>query len=153
MRSRVRLVFVTLTILAISPGCAGGRKVPITQYPAFWQPELKRVAVIPFSSKTGSAGDGETLAGQVQAALVRNGTYDVFTREQAHLQGIDSEKVLSMVESGQYEETRRIGRLATVQALLVFHCINNFGWYPPLPHGRGSEKRRPTPETLSAMEH
>ena len=41
----------------------------------------------------------------------------------------------------------------TGNAPLVFHCINNFGWYPPLPHGRGSEKRRPIPETLSAMEH
>jgi hypothetical protein len=64
-----------LLLAAAVGGCAA--EVTVRQYPPFYDPELKSVAVVPFANDTLRARAGEFLANRVAAALKANGTYTV----------------------------------------------------------------------------
>ena len=71
-----------LILLAAAGLCGCSKEIPIVQYPAFWRPELKSIAVTPFRCASGQEEAGNVLADKLAAALVANGTYRVFNRNE-----------------------------------------------------------------------
>jgi hypothetical protein len=103
-------------------GCGGGKKgrIWITHYPAFYQPELKRVAVLPFGNRTQDPAAGQRISDKVSALLTNNGTYEVYTR--AHLADVLGEKDLAAAGIIDADAAMRIGKLKSVQALICGVC-------------------------------
>ena len=66
---------VLLALGALSTGC--GTKMWIKQYPEFYRPQLKAVAVLPFVNRTSTPNAGEIVAERLSDALKANGTYNV----------------------------------------------------------------------------
>jgi hypothetical protein len=122
LRTIVPAPFV-VAVVSLTSGCGGSSKkdqIWIYQYPAFYKPDLKRIAVLPFGNRTRVRGVGERISDKVSAILTNNRTYEVYTR--THLKDIDKE--LKMAESGiiDAEAAKRIGRLKSVQALVCGVC-------------------------------
>ena len=110
-------------VLPLVAGCAGSGKkdkIWIYQYPDYYRPDLKRVAVLPFGNRSRHRGVGGRISDKVSAILTNNRTYEIYTR--VHLKDIDKE--LKMAESGiiDPEAAKRIGRLKSVQALICGVC-------------------------------
>jgi len=69
---------VWIACLAIAAGgCT--KTFWVRQYPAFYDPELKTVAVVPFYNETDDPRAGEVVAHRLAAALTDNGTYAVLS--------------------------------------------------------------------------
>lgn len=68
-----------LVLAALLAASAGGCKATLTlkQYPPFYDPRLKSIAVAPFADHTLHPGSGQFVAERLAAALAANGTYDV----------------------------------------------------------------------------
>lgn len=64
--------------MVLAAGC-GSKSFWVQQYPPFYTPELKTVAVVPFENRTPQVGSGGLIAGDVAAELARNGTYKVLS--------------------------------------------------------------------------
>ncbi|MHC4562107.1 MAG: hypothetical protein ACYS8X_04955 [Planctomycetota bacterium] len=79
MRRKGRYLLVVLGGLALLAGMSAGCavKIPIDQYPAFWQEgEIETVAVAPFVTRAGQHPEaGGALADALAAKLTHNGTY------------------------------------------------------------------------------
>ena len=65
-------------------GCGGGSgtrkgRIIVYQYPEFYQPELKRIAVLPFRDPPNSPGAGQKISDDIATLLTKNGTYEVYT--------------------------------------------------------------------------
>ncbi len=106
-------------VLTALLGCGGSTKkdkIWIYQYPRFYRPDLRRIAVLPFGNRTRVRGVGERISDKVSALLTNNGTYEVYTR--VHLKDILTE--LDLAEAGiiEPEAAKRIGKLKSVQALV-----------------------------------
>ena len=68
--------FTLFTALWIfSAGC--GKTFKVQQYPVFYNPDIRQVAVLPFENQTNTRGVGLLVADNLTAALVANGTYQV----------------------------------------------------------------------------
>jgi hypothetical protein len=65
--------------LFVLPAALGGcaKNVWITQYPAFYTPDLRSIVVVPFRNTTGDPLAGRIISEKVTAALAANGTYQV----------------------------------------------------------------------------
>jgi len=66
-----------LAPLLVLAGC--GKKIWVTQYPEFYSPDLKRIVVAPFHNATDHPQAGPIITDKVTAAMVANGTYDLYT--------------------------------------------------------------------------
>ena len=73
--SRLSMRAAALLLAAAGGGC--GKSVWITQYPPFYTPQLKSVAVVAFGNQTGQPGAGRLVARRLAEALAANGTYQV----------------------------------------------------------------------------
>ena len=104
-------------------GCDGGSrksKIWVYQYPDFYKPDLKRVAVLPFADRTRHRGAGGRIGDRISAILTNNGTYEVYTRQ--HLDDVLSEQDLALAGIVEADLARKIGRLKSVQALICGVC-------------------------------
>ncbi len=102
-------------------GCGGGRahttdEIWVEQYPAFYRPELKSIAVVPFGNRTDVPQVGEAISDRVAALLTQNGTYEVYNRQ--HLREIVREQDAVLAGILSADEAVKIGRLQAVQALI-----------------------------------
>jgi hypothetical protein len=59
-------------------GCS--KKIWVIQTPDFYTPAIKTIAVVPFRNQTDWRGAGDILGDKVASALMANGTYTVFNR-------------------------------------------------------------------------
>lgn len=59
-------------------GCS--KKMTISQVPEFYTPELKTIAVVPFRNQSGWKAAGQIVSDKFAAALMANGAYRVFNR-------------------------------------------------------------------------
>ena len=109
-------------LLALAAGCGGGhlKFVQVTRYPTFYQPELKRVAVIQFRNQTGVPEAGEYMSRRLEIALTTNKTYDVYSRQ--NLKDVLTEQDLSATDLVAPETAQRIGKLTGVQAIICGVC-------------------------------
>lgn len=119
---RCGFMSLMLLVAAQSLGCSGGDKgkIWVYHYPDFYNPELKRVAVLPFANQSSDPTAGERISGKVSAILTNNGTYEVYTRD--NLSDILAEK--DMLDAGIIEADKaiEIGKLKAVQALVCGTC-------------------------------
>jgi len=76
------LVLVVAAGTFLPAGC--GSRVPITQYPPFWTPELKTILVEPFRNDSLTVGAGRLFARRLAGALADNGTYEVVNLQELH---------------------------------------------------------------------
>jgi hypothetical protein len=88
---RRMLPAATIIVLGIAlTGCQ--KSFWVRQYPEFYTPDLKTVAVTPFYNETAQVGIGEIYANRLARALKANGTYDVLGPRE--LAGLFAEKEL-----------------------------------------------------------
>ena len=112
-----------LLLWPLLAGCDGGSsksKIWVYQYPDFYKPNLKRVAVLPFADRTRHRGAGGRIGDRISAILTNNRTYEVYTRQ--HLDDILSEQDLAAAGIVEADLARKIGRLKSVQALICGVC-------------------------------
>lgn len=74
------LTLLTGAILCLAGGCS--KKLVVAQMPPFWTPDLKVIAVIPFQNHTGTRNAGKAVSQQLAGAMIENGTYTVYDRNQ-----------------------------------------------------------------------
>ncbi len=77
-RSLKSLLLLTLAAAAGGAGCSA--KIPIVQIPHFYTPELKTIAVVPFRNQSTGKNAGQVIADKLAAALMANGSYKVYNR-------------------------------------------------------------------------
>jgi len=77
-RSRIAAVASVAIAAAILGGCT--KKIPIVQYPVFWDRTPKTVAVTPFRNQTVTPEVGIQISNNLAAALAANGSYKVYDR-------------------------------------------------------------------------
>lgn len=145
MKPAAHTISVLLLVLAgslSSAGCGEGggskkNRIVVYQYPEFYQPELKRIAVLPFRDPPLARGAGRRISDQVATALTRNGTYEVYTR--THLADILAERDLADAGIIDADVAMRIGQAKSVQALVCGVCdryeagTRNETRYNPVP--------------------
>ena len=71
----MRIVRLSILLAVAAAGC--NAEIPITQYPPFWTPQLRAIAVEPFRNESTVAEAGTIVARRVASALAHNGTYRV----------------------------------------------------------------------------
>lgn len=117
--------WLTLCAAAVlGAGCGDGGsskgRIVVYQYPDFYQPDLKRVAVLPFASRTPDRASGPRISDKVSAILTNNRTYEVYTRQ--NLADVMAEKDLADAGIIDADTAMEIGRLKSVQALICGVC-------------------------------
>lgn len=118
-----RLAVVLLVTAVLTSGCGGGskkNKIWVYHIPEFYQPDLKRVAVLPFENRTGVRGIADRIGDQVSAILTNNGTYEVYTRQNLKDVLTEQDAVAAGIIEGDL--AMKIGRLKSVQALVCGVC-------------------------------
>ncbi|MCE5326687.1 MAG: CsgG/HfaB family protein [Planctomycetaceae bacterium] len=119
MRQSFFLLCVTAAVLAaLCGGCT--KTITITRYPAFYDPSLKSVAVVPFrgNNSAASLAISDALAG----AMAANGTYAVYNRND--LAALMNEKDLQLAFGGDAAAAAsQFSKLGKVQAILVGNLV------------------------------
>ncbi len=111
LRTAVSLVIVALAVSA--GGCK--KKLVIVQYPEFYTPDLKVIAIAPFKNHTEHPSAGRSISDQLAAKLVHNGTYQVLDR--GRLQELMSEQDLMTLRGQTPPGLDKLQ--GTAQAILV----------------------------------
>ncbi len=118
------LVVVSTACWLGAAGCGEGgerkNRIVVYRYPEFYQPELKRIAVLPFRNPPQARGAGRRISDQVATALTKNRTYEVYTR--THLADILAERDLADAGIIDAEVAMQIGQAKSVQALVCGSC-------------------------------
>lgn len=111
-----RVVPLLLAALAIASGC--DKKIIIHQTPAFYNPQIKSIAVLPFRNESSakSMNPGNIIADKLAAALRANGTYRVYSRNE--LKALMDEADLQAALSGNPGNTD-FSKMMNVDAILT----------------------------------
>jgi hypothetical protein len=107
---------VVLTVCSfLLIGC--GTKFTVNNYPEFYEPSIKSVAVIPFQNETSYRGAGMAVPGHIAAALAANGTYNV--TDPARLAQILEEKQMPRLDANDFQAVAaELGQLNKYQAFV-----------------------------------
>jgi len=105
-----------LPVAAAAGGCS--KKITILQIPAFYSKELRSIAVVPFSSAPGTRGSGEVISDDLAAALMANGTYKVYNRNDLK-QLMDQRDLQLAFGDDTAAAAEQLNKLGNVQAMLV----------------------------------
>lgn len=111
-----------LSLLAIASAClvAGcGKKITITQYPAFYSPDLKNIAVLPFRNASDVKQAGDAFSDHLTRAVMGNGTYKVFS--QNDFAALENQRDLMIYAQGgeTADVAAKFKTLKDLQAVLV----------------------------------
>lgn len=109
--------------LGLIAGC-GPEKIRVIKYPAFDVTVVKKVAVLAFADAPGAAHSGEIVSDMLATCLVQNKQWEVYNRQQ--LSNILKEQDLAMTDRFDTTQAVRIGKLATVDAVIVGR-VNQYG--------------------------
>ena len=109
-------VGLLLGCIALAGGCT--KTIVITQYPEFYTPDLKTIAIVPFRNNTPDRTAGENISEQFARALAGNGTYAVYNR--SDLKTLLNEKDLQLaLGNDQAASAKMFERTGKVQAILT----------------------------------
>lgn len=111
--SRIALLFL---VAALMCGCS--QKITIVQYPAFYTPDLKTIAVLPFKCAPGDGAAGDMISDQFARSLQANGTYQVFNRGDV-AQLFKEQDFQKAVTGDDAQVARMFEKTGKVQAVLV----------------------------------
>lgn len=114
--SRLPVGLLLLATLAGSAGCS--KKIWITQWPAFYTPKLKTIAVVPFRNRSGAANAGDIISDKLAAALSGTGAYKVFNRNDLKSLMDESDLRIALSEDAAAAVTK-FRKFSDVQALLT----------------------------------
>jgi len=108
-----------LLLLAVIPGVGGcSKKIQVVQVPEFWTPELKTIAVVPFTNATRDRGAALVVADALAAALRTNGTYRVYNRNELEQLLNERDRQIAF-GSDPAAAAKQISAIPNVQAILV----------------------------------
>lgn len=113
-----KLLSVTVFLaLSLVGGCS--KKITVYRIPAFWTEDLKSLVVVPFRNQTNMRGAGEVISDQLTGALMHNGTYKVYNRND--LKVLLDQADLSSMLTGEDANVlaKRFSKLGKVQMILV----------------------------------
>jgi len=112
-----RLTVLLLISAAISAaGC--GKKIVVYQYPDFYTPQLKKIAVVPFRNASDNQQAGQVISDKLAAAMMANQTYRVFNRND--MQALMTEQDLQIAFGGDAAEAaEKFSKTGDVQAILT----------------------------------
>jgi len=115
-RSRIVPVVSAMIAAAMLGGCT--KKIPLVQYPVFWDKAPKTIAVTPFRNQTITPHVGRQISNDLATALAVNGCYKVYDRSllKAYLNEHDLQRAFSSDRDIAASQMVKVGR---VQAILT----------------------------------
>ncbi len=116
----MKLHILRVLALVVLAGVLGGCdvKTKITQYPTFYTPDLKTVAVVPFRSQCQDRSAGDIIADRVANGISATETYKIYNRND--LKAVLDEKDLNLALGGDSAQAAdAFKRSGNVQALLT----------------------------------
>jgi hypothetical protein len=129
-KSRMLLaVAICAGMIALS-GCS--QSFTAREYPSFYDPNLRTIAVVPFHNETNARGAGTLAAENLAAALRVNGTYTVVPPHK--LRSLIAQKKLQRLSRTDYQEdAEELRKLGGIQAFIVGRVLRDStmqGLYP-----------------------
>jgi hypothetical protein len=97
-------------------GCA--KSFTARKYPAFYDPNLRTVAVVPFANETYTQGAGILVAEDLAAALQLNGTYTIISPRQL-LTFVRQKKLEELSERDSAQDGEVFRGFGSVQAFVM----------------------------------
>jgi hypothetical protein len=132
MDSTLRTKIVPAALILIAMTTLGGcvKKIPIVQYPIFWDQAPKTVAVTPFRNETHLKKIGMQVTSDLATKLSANGSYTVYDRTllKAYLNEQDLQRAFSSDQDVAASAMIKIGK---VQAILT-GAVTTCNWPPTL---------------------
>ncbi len=107
---------LALAVALIGVGCTA--TIPVQLYPHFYDPQIKKVAVVPFANETLHPNAGMFVAGRLASALKANGTYEVLGPEEVKFLLADAGTYLT-VEADIREVAEKLRGLGGIDAFVV----------------------------------
>jgi len=111
-----RLAWPAVLACFVAAGC--DTTMTVQRYPAFYDPSLKSLAVLPFTNATLHARAGEFLAGRLAAALQANGTYEVTGPEELKAK-LAAAKIALPPKAAAGAMLAAVRKLGGIQAVLI----------------------------------
>ncbi len=113
--------FATLSIFIVlsgfsTVGCS--KKIWITQYPPFYRSDLKNVAVVGFRNATGVRGADLVVGDALATALMANGTYRIYNRNDLQLLLDESDRRSMLTGEDAAALAKKFAKRGKVQAIL-----------------------------------
>jgi hypothetical protein len=116
LSERIALLGSLVLVLSSAGGCS--KKIWVTQTPDFYTPKLQTVAIAPFRNQTQWQGAGDIVSDKVAAALIANGAYRVYNRND--LKTVLNEQDLQIaLGSNAAAAAGKLQKLENVQAILT----------------------------------
>ena len=110
-----RLAVISSLLLVSLAGC--GKKIVVVQYPPFEAEGLETIAVMPFRNQTTVDSAGQIIADKLAAAMMANGSYTVYSRND--LRALTDEADLQLALGDGTATPTDFQRLTRVQAILT----------------------------------
>lgn len=119
IRRHSNWILVGLIVSLVAVGGCGEEKIVITQFPAWYQGQVKTIAVAPFRNASGYDGAGNIISDALAAQLTANGTYTVYNRSNLNMfqneqdlrteLGMDNKKLVAALRKNANVEAVLIG--------------------------------------------
>jgi hypothetical protein len=113
---RTALLLLLAWALSVLGGCS--KKIWVIQTPDFYTPDLKTVAVVPFRNQSGWEGAGDIISDRLAAALMANGSYRVFNRNDLSTV-LDEQDLKIAFGSDDAAAAQTLSKVGDVQAVLI----------------------------------
>ena len=119
---RVTIAFSACTMLIVLGGCS--QSFTAREYPAFYDPSLRTVAIVPFRNETQARSAGLMAAVDLAAALQVNGTYSIIPPRK--LRSLVREKRLSgLSRTDAAKNAEELRKLGSVQAFIMGRVLRD----------------------------
>ncbi|MDP6545212.1 MAG: CsgG/HfaB family protein [Phycisphaerae bacterium] len=126
MNSALRRKIAPVILIVIAVTALGGcvKKIPIVQYPIFWDRAPKTVAVTPFRNKTRIRNIGVQVTSDLATRLSANGSYTVYDRMllKAYLNEQDLQRAFSTDQDAAASAMVKIGKVQAILTGVVTTC-------------------------------
>jgi hypothetical protein len=126
---KIAITYLVLSTVFLLQGC--GKHLRVNQYPPFYQPAIRQVAVLPFDNQTPHKNLGRIVAGRLASALALNGTYEV-TRPGV-IDSLLKEKNMPELSKNDYPAVAaQLAKLGKFQAFITGTVLSESFVYSPL---------------------
>jgi len=108
-----------ICLLLVAAGLVGGctKKIYVRRYPAWYSPDLKAIAVVPFYNATGQQNRPLAISNELIAALRSNGTYRVYDQDEIRT-AVGADAYLAFLGLPPKAMAERLASTIDVQAML-----------------------------------